>query len=102
MTLYKLPLIPEPLFLCNKSFRMSKGEFIRRGSGRFPPSLSPGEVCQMKVAYCHLASRPVYIAFPWFSASTRGSQAHLLNREPYSEFVVAGLFYMVRCLWESV
>lgn len=82
MTLYQLPLIPEPLFLCNKSFHMSKGEFISRGSGRFPPSLSSGEVCQIKVAYSDLASSPLYTAFPWFSASSRGSQAHLLSLRP--------------------
>lgn len=98
----QLPLIPEPLFLCNRSFHMSKGESIARGSGRFPSSLSPGEACQLMVACSNLASSPLYTFFLWFSASTRRSQALLLHWDPYSEFVVVGLFFMVRCLWERV
>lgn len=93
-------LMPEPPFLCNRSFHVSKGEFILRVFGCFPLILSPGEASQLKVACSDLTSSPLYTAFLWFSASTRGSQTHLLHQDTHSEFVVAGLFFMVRCLWE--
>lgn len=71
-------LMPEPYFLCNKSFHVSKGDFILRGFGCFPLILSLGEASQMKVACSDLTIIPLYTAFLWFTASTRGSQTYLL------------------------
>lgn len=79
MTLYHLSFMQEPLYLCNRSFRVSESEFIPRGSECFPYILSSRQACQLKVTCSDLASSPLYTAFPRLSEITRGSQALLLQ-----------------------
>lgn len=57
-----------------------------------------GKAPQLKVACSDLASSPLYTAFLWFSASTRGSTCYIETLA--LKFVVAGLFFTVRCRWE--
>lgn len=76
-------LMPEPLFLCNRSFHVAKGEFILRGSGCFPLIQSPGEGPPAEGSLLWSSQQPPLHCFPLVLC--KHQRKHLLHRDTRSE-----------------